>query len=167
MLSLRDSDAKLPTWSLVYLATISTSWPRSKGICTFTSAAPKASWDRDRGDRNLERKPYSSPPQLWLILSPSLALPCPHCGSPCGHRSAPLRPHTPQTQPLAQVILMPQSLGCPCHHHKARMLPLCSSGLELPSPSWPEHGGAWKASPQWLSPGPTGGGEGNARIASS
>lgn len=43
VLSVRDSLRKLPEWSLVYLATISTSWPRSRGICTFTSAAPSAS----------------------------------------------------------------------------------------------------------------------------
>lgn len=107
MPSLRDSDMKLPMWSLVYLATISTSWPRSKGICTFTSAAPKASWDRDSGNRNLETRPYSSPPWfwLWLFLPPYLALPCPHCGYSCSHRSAslrvqvqPLSPHIPHTQ---------------------------------------------------------------------
>lgn len=51
-------------WSLVYLATISTSWPRSSGICTFTSAAPSASW----GSTDIERGTDSSPPALTLAL---------------------------------------------------------------------------------------------------
>lgn len=177
MLSLRDSDTKLPMWSLVYLATISTSWPRSKGICTFTSAAPKASWNRDSGNRNVEGRPYSSPPWLWLFLPyPLLSLalstlwllmwsqkclfesssPAPESSYPTN--SAPL--HRLSWCTRAQTVLVfPQGRNA---------VPVCASLVwSCLGSSWPEHGGAEKTSPQWLPPGPAGGGEGNARTASS
>lgn len=74
MLRLRDSVRKLPAWSLVYLATISTSCPRSRGICTFTKAAPRASLGvgaaGQRGTTSTRslNLPLSLMPPLWGFL---------------------------------------------------------------------------------------------------
>lgn len=131
----------------MYLATISTSWPRSKGICTFTSAAPKASWDRDRGNRHLERRPYHPLPSSDFAFSSPIIEPClvhivaarvvtevPQVESSSPDLQPPRVLISPKLSPSAQVILMPQSLGNPCCFHKAGMLSLCKVGLELPRP---------------------------------
>lgn len=148
MLSFRDSVMKLPTWSLVYLATISTSWPRSRGICTFTSAAPKASWNGEAESTNVLSGGATllpNPSQILALplplLSPALVqvvaghLDLHQClsevqtlaSSPHG----PLRTQPPSVDapaPLAPWLALTAPVSSPLRGSEAGMPSLCSSG---------------------------------------
>lgn len=173
MLRLRDSVRKLPAWSLVYLATISTSCPRSRGICTFTRAAPSASLGVGAA---VQRGTTSTHPRSFLSHC------CPYCAGSCGSqrenpaaspwgRLGPVpQPHAGPPRTLGRVPkpvawgLLRDSAGqesCPCAAGG-----FCKRGL-YPSLPWCWGGGREKTSPRRLPPGPAGGGAETARRASS
>lgn len=175
MLRLRDSVRKLPAWSLVYLATISTSCPRSRGICTFTRAAPSASLGVGAA---VQRGTTSTHPRSFLSHC------CPYCAGSCGSQRG-----KPSRQPLGTLGPCPPAprrsskdprpcpqasgLGSPQRLGRAGKLSLRSWGLLppqrglYPSLPWCWGGGREKTSPRRLPPGPAGGGAETARRASS